>query len=387
MDLGSLGVLVGRWQIPVAFLCVSAISLACSDAPAPENSEESNLEYVKWFYSSTPVSYREQPFSNIPLVDQDRGELLWFSPSNVQVADIKPGEPLQDHRDDPVTTLELIYIPSDSAESQSSWGGLVTRVPSNDADISQKAYLDVWLNDYIPIERAANRRGYLYIDVGRVSEDAVWDPLTPPLPRNLRLDYEDQNLNGGQVDAIEDRGLDWLFNEEEPPRRPGTKTFSPFTATQDPAGDDAGPIPDKNAPEHTIEQRISKYRGINGTEGSDRLEGEDLNGDYEFETENSYREYKIPLADSADTDNRRDFPVSGQDLSSGWRMYHIPLANIDQEVGGLVNLTRVRQIRLWVRGIAPGDTLDLQVGGLQLGGTPTPPDTSVFAGSKHEHRH
>ena len=64
-----------------------------------------------------------------------------------------------------------------------------TGLTEEDRSIYDKQYLEGWLNDYIPIERRPERRGELFIDVGQVSEDAVWDPQTPPLPHNNKLDF------------------------------------------------------------------------------------------------------------------------------------------------------------------------------------------------------
>ena len=365
---------MNRWIISVAFICAPLASFSCSDETVAPQNADSNLSSVKWFYSSPPVGYTDQILNQIALFDHDRGELLWFSPNNVQVADINPAETSASRRNDPVSALEIIYVPSDSADVQHSWGALVSAVAQQDADISRKLYLEVWLNDYVPIERSAQRRGYVYIDVGQVNEDAVWDPQTPPFPRDGILDFEDHNYNGGQAEVNDDRGLDFLFNDDEPPRRPGTKTFSPFTPAQDPTADDYLSTADENAPENTIGQRIVKYRGINGTEGNHRLDGEDLNGNYQLDPDNAYVQYKIALADSALTDNRRDFSVANQDLQSGWRMYRIPLSQIDNWVGALPNFAQIKHVRLWFRGIAPGDTLDLQVAGLEF--VETVPDSS-----------
>ena len=343
------------------------------DMEGAEQSITTGVSRVNWFYSSTPEGYRDHTFVDStvvePLDDVDRGEMLWFSPNNVDVGDVTPREDSQQARNDPVPALEVIYVPSDTAGVVKSWGGLVTSLAN--ADVSRKTYLQVWVNDYIPIERAFERRGEMLIDVGQVSEDAVWDPQTPPLPRDGALDFEDRNTNAGQAEVKEDRGLDSLWSAQdprEPPRRPGTKTFSPFSPTQDPAGDDRIPNPDENAPENTITQRIEKYKGINGTEGNQRLDTEDLDGDYELDKDNNYREYRISLADSAFIDNRRDFSTGNQDLRSGWRMYRIPLSRFDREVGGLVNLSQVKHLRMWFRGVAPGDTLDVQIASVEIVG-------------------
>jgi hypothetical protein len=339
------------------------------DMEGAEQTVSTGVSRVNWFYSSRPLAYRDHTFTDSTLVDLndvDRGELLWFSPNNVDVGDVTPREDSQQARNDPVPALEVIYIPSDSAGVEKSWGGLVTSLAN--ADVSRKQYLQVWLNDNIPIERANERRGEVLIDIGEVSEDAVWDPQTPPAPADSILNLEDLNQNGGQAEVDEDRGLDYKKNENEPARRSGTKTFSPKSPTQDPAGDDRLENPDENAPENTITQRIKKYGGINGTEGNQRLDTEDLNGDYQLERNNQYAEYRISLADSAFIDNRRDFPKGIQDLRSGWRMYRIPLTKIDLQKGGNPDLTQIRHLRMWFRGIAPGDTLDLQVASVEIVG-------------------
>ena len=119
----------------------------------------------------------------------------------------------------------------------------------------------------------------------------------------------------------------------------------------------------EDAPELTIGERIEKYHG---TEANQRLDTEDLDGDYELNNINRYIEYRISLADSAVVDNRRDFSPAHQDPQSGWRMYRIPLTQVDNSVGGIVNLSHLNHLRMWFRGVAPGDTLDLQVAGLDF---------------------
>jgi motility/secretion related protein SprA len=341
------------------------------DMEGAEQTVSTGVSRVNWFYSSTPESAYDFssgfPTKIVPaLADTERGEMLWFSPNTVQVGDLTPREDNALTRNDAVPALEVIYVPSELGGTPRSWGGLVTSLAN--ADVARKQYLQVWVNDYIPFERAAERRGDILIDVGQISEDAVWDPQTPPRPANKALDYEDLNKNGGQVEANEDRGLDTLFTANEPPRRPGSKVFSPNSPTQDPSGDNRVPQVDENAPENTISQRIKKYQGINGTEGNQRLDTEDLNGDYAPEFENTYLEYRISLADSAFIDNRRDFPDRPQDPRSGWRMYRIPISKAMLDVGGIPNLSQVKALRMWFRGIAPGDTLDLQVASVEIVG-------------------
>ena len=119
---------MNRRLVLVIFICAALASLACSDDDTvPENNEESKFSRVKWSFTSTPVSYKDETLAQIPLEDTDRGELLWFSATTVQVADIDPAEDAENIRNDPVSALEVIYIPSDSADAQHAWGGLVHR--------------------------------------------------------------------------------------------------------------------------------------------------------------------------------------------------------------------------------------------------------------------
>ena len=337
------------------------------DMEGAEQIVSPGVNRVNWTYSSTPLlAYEHTPVDSIPIEpqDQNRGQLLWFSPNTVQVGDVTPREDSEATRNDPLPVLEVIYVPSNSGGEIDSWGGLSTTLGAQ--DVSRKQYLEVWLNDNIPNELAHLRRGELLIDIGEISEDAVWDPQTPPDPANGLLDLEDRNTNRGQVEANEDMGLDSLWNANEPPR--DGLVFTPKSPAQDPAGDDRVSEINEDAPETFIWQRIHKYQGINGTEENQRLDTEDLDDDYELDTYNNYREYRISLADSAFIDNRRDFNHAGQDLNSGWRMYRIPFSRFSHEVGAVTNLTQVKSMRMWFRGIAPGDTLDLQVASIELVG-------------------
>jgi cell surface protein SprA len=112
----------------------------------------------------------------------DRGQLLWFSPNTVQVGELTPREDARNERNDIVPTLEVIYVPYEGAGVNGSWGGLVTPISQIGQDLTEAQFLEVWVNDYVTWENRDQRRGELLIDVGSVSEDAVWDPLTPPGP-------------------------------------------------------------------------------------------------------------------------------------------------------------------------------------------------------------
>ncbi len=330
-----------------------------------------------WFFSSAPAR-ASTPVpgggtQDVTPYPTDRGRLLWFSPNTVRVGDVTPGAEVRDERDDLVPTLEVVYIPQENpAGPGGSWGGLVTTLSPTGVDISQSQYIDIWVNDYLNFQGGFGddglpkaRRGELYVDIGNVSEDAVWDPITPPAAPNDSLDFEDRNYSGGTVEYDEDIGLDAKPNSQEV-QKPGER-FTPISAASDPAGDDRVEEIKTGLPEHSLSQRIAKYLGINGTERNQQADTEDLNGDMRLQTNNDYLEYRIDLADSAFTDLGRDYPGQFTDPKNGWRLYRIPLNEYYDQIGN-PDLSTVRNMRIWFRGIETGDTLNVQFSGIDIVG-------------------
>lgn len=341
------------------------------DMEGVELAEGPTVDRSSWFYTSAPlrsVEYLDTP--GVPYIVRHldptaRGQLLWFSPNTVKVADITPREDSQTTRDDQVRVLETIYIPQDGKGAYESWGGLVSPISFTGADVSDYQYVEVWINDYVNYSEAGQRRGDVLIDVGTVDEDAVWDPLSPPAPPNQILDLEDTNRSGGQIEYDEDLGLDGERNDKEPPPDPASKRLSPYSAQEDPAGDDRVPEIQTQLPERNPAERVAKYRGINGTENNKLSDSEDLNGDYFLDHENNYVEYRIDLSKPALIDVGRDYGVT--DSGNGWRLYRIPLDEFHLSEG-IPNLSQVRNLRMWFTGIPSGDTLDVQVASVEIVG-------------------
>ena len=338
------------------------------DMEGAEVSTSPGIGRGNWFFSSAPsraVDYLTGQtrvfFQPDPI---DRGQLLWFSPNTVEVKDLTPREDAANERDNLVPVLEVIYIPQDNPGTFGSWGGLVTLLAQGGTDLSQAQFIEIWINDYVNDVNAVERRGEVLIDIGSVSEDAVWDPLSPPAPPNGVLDVENTNQDD-TIDLTEDVGLDGKIDAEEARPDPPPKRLSPFSPADDPAGDRRVRDIETHLPEQTIWQRISKYRGINGTEDNDRGDGEDLDRDFEFDTKNDYLEYRVDLAAPGLIDVGRDFGITDPD--NGWRLYRIPLDEAHLEEG-VPNLSQVKHLRIWFRGIDPGDTLDVQIASIEIVG-------------------
>lgn len=122
------------------------------------------------------------------------------------------------------------------------------------------------------------------------------------------------------------------------------------------------------------------FRYVNGTEGNQILDTEDLDGDAQLDTVDSYFGIEVDLADSSlwAVDVRRDFVVNdpGAPLtevpadSSGWRLVRVPLADASRvreftsEGATPPSWNRVFHARLWITGLESQKVL--QLSGMRL---------------------
>ena len=334
-----------------------------------------------WRFASIPYSPilpdAPLPSERDSLRAEAKGELWWYSPRNaVREGDLQPTL-TERERDDNRQVLRLQFFPRGETpeERKRSWGGVTTVLSARGTDLSRAQFLDIWVNDFRQYNPDPSpdqaRRGMLVLDIGTVSEDAMWyrnDPRQPAAwevkPPNGILDTEDQNgdnrLDQG-TDLNEDTGLDGL--------RQGLVGADPL----DVYGYD----------ENASDSDPRKYSLVNGTEGNQELDSEDLNGNGNLERLSSYYQIAIDLAreDLWETDVYRDYvynnPGASPDLvaaNNGWRRIRIPLRNDSlvvprQETGAAApSWEQVFHCRLWVTGFEDSTEAMLEVGGIEITG-------------------
>jgi hypothetical protein len=325
-----------------------------------------------WQYSSTPVP----PTGELSLRDAERLGALWFSVQRqVQRRDLAPD--LQTiEGNDFISALGVILTPNPEVPPEGRpWLGLTSVLSQTGVDISEAQYLEMWVNDFNRFhgENAAAGEGKkIRIHLGRVSEDAVWDPQTPP-----RLDTEGRYLGQGQLDREdrngdgqrsfdEDVGLDGLTSAEELAQGvpPDTTAYSP-SRPSDPGGDDYEFTADPDDYSGSIADRVRRFRHLNGTENNQRLDTEDLNGNASLDLSNDYFELTFPLAVDSFTviDVKKDYnlPVSS---NNGWRLLRIPLNHPTVKSVGTPDLNSVRHLRLWFDGFS--DTTEFQIASIEI---------------------
>jgi hypothetical protein len=307
-----------------------------------------DLSRLRWFYSSYPSGLVQDVLL--------KGAIQWYNPREerrVRADDLQP-ELTSVEADDAVESIEIDFDPRNG--SSESWAGLTQSVSSAGADFSRKQYLEFWVNDeftdtegqqwfYRDIQNNPDS-ATIYIDVGTISEDAMWSINALP---NFQLDTEDQNGDQQLDDSDfldEDTGLDGIFSaNEEGPIQTGVSSES------DPNGDDYDFEPDWD------DRRADKFARINGTEENDRLDSEDLDRDGILATSNHYYQYKINLADPHSKFLVDEVTEVG--LPTGWRRYRIPVRGAAVDTIGTPSLDSVQHVRMWLSGFSMRSRLQI----------------------------
>ena len=116
------------------------------------------------------------------------------------------------------------------------------------------------------------------------------------------------------------------------------------------AGVDGQGVPgDDGDDDYSFEYGSDDYSKINGTEGNERLDTEDLNGNGYVDQDNSYWTLTLDLSDTTYLVQDNSELVPG----NHWRKYRIPLADAES-VNGMATWTSVKSARIWADGLAVG---------------------------------
>ncbi|MBI5217002.1 MAG: cell surface protein SprA [Ignavibacteriae bacterium] len=324
-----------------------------------------NVNYTAWKPASPPVYTLVGPETMTPLSKMySKAKMSWFNNTQryepVSTQEIWPFKSVR-RGQELVPILILDYNPLERGMfnyslnidstlkmyPERNWNGVQRYINSTAGDLTQQniAYLEMWFRatseDSLDL-----RKGRLYVDIGKVSEDVV---------PNGKLNSEDaviteQNLAGlpnGVLNPGEDIGLDTLSDVQERARYSEFITRNPQYA-DDPSGDNF---------DYTTES--NSFERINGTERNgerNSVDGrypdtEDLNGNGTADVTDTYIEYEIPLAESLEDGSKNIAIVGGG--TNKWFQVRIPLQDSTRIVGGqsvVSILQNVQYIRLWLSG-------------------------------------
>jgi len=313
-----------------------------------------------------------------------RGEVWWYTPyRTVQEGDLNPMLEYQE-ANDYRSVLELQLWPYTGpleegggalCPPEESWMGIAQGLSQTNMDLTRARFLEIWVNDFVPWEQFAagtkQRPGTMYVDVGQISEDALWTrrPVDcasgeilggPVQPANRSLDSEDANRDG-ELDLSdllnEDTGLDGLAGVD-----PADGTHDDYLWEGDPETE-----------YQSYEDLCQYYGNVNGTEGDRlRIDSEDLDGDKSLDQTDSYFEFRVDLGDTTqflETDVRRDY--AGKEMNwtlegdNGWRRIRIPLSDayVHERVGS-PSWDEVKHVRVWFNGVPSWKRI--QIGGIEI---------------------
>jgi hypothetical protein len=296
----------------------------CSSGTGPDESDVVSdigalgLSRRLWVPCSIPDAPEIEP--------PDRVKVSWYNPDlKVQEGDLYPDLPAHE-ADDNHAVLEMDF--GDAVEPR-SWAGLMRLLSKTGNDYSEYQFVETWINDGGPVEQST---GTFHIDLGTISEDFY--PLMSP---NGELDTEDVDIPPDGFDADEDVGLDAVLGDD----------------AESVAGDDGDD-------DYYFEYGSDDYTGINGTEGNERFDKEDLNGNGYVDTDNSYWTLEVDLSDSSYLVQDNSGAIPG----NYWRRYRIPLGDAES-VNGMVSWLSVRSARIWMDGLLPGAAV-IMIGSIDI---------------------
>ena len=303
------------------------------------------------------------------------------------------------------------------------WGGIMRKMDNTNFEQANIKYIQFWLLDpFMDPELGNQDGGYLYFNLGEVSEDILKDGFKSyenglPLDNDntdvtqtvwgkvstlISLTYSFNNSNGR---LLQDVGLDGLSDDEEkqhptyvsflnalrevlPAQTIAEMLTDPFSPFNDPAGDNYGfylsDYHDKN--KHSI---IERYKQFNGTDGNSlpkeyavddqylmstsHPDVEDINQDIKLNEYESYFQYRVAIhpdsmmvGQNLITDIREAVVKTrnGKNQKATWYQFTIPLTDYQKKVGPIQDFSTIRFMRMFLTGFR--GTTHLRFASLEL---------------------
>lgn len=260
-----------------------------------------------WYFGSLPQGLDENNLSY---------DYLWYNDREL-LGNINDQLPPQDRSTD-VNILKMIMTP-DYSDPLSTFTVLNQTLSKTGLDLSDMRFMQLWVKG----------SGELTVEIGKnIPEDMLRRDGSGLLAGRGVLDTEDANYDG-ILDADEDTGLDGVSGDDN-------------LAV---AGDDG------NDDYYYSAEHPNDYSKINGTENNNMLDTEDKNGDLRLNTQSDLHRFRFDL-------NSGEYLVY-EHPSSGWKLFRIPLNDLNVETEGTPDLKYVKTARLTWSGITETDTLNV----------------------------
>ncbi len=323
-----------------------------------DSPDDLGLSQYSWRQASPPADFLEKVEKNrtdgsLALVDSllwrpPAWHSYWFTPEgkhrvlkeSIWILDEEELELTSDSRY--ATTMRWVVDPAPDNELadqySNPWAGIMTSFPVSQANRESDQFLEIWVKN--------SGGGKLYVDMGDISEQLSLDGGPP----NDFYDREDTSRVSTQItyNPQFDRGLDFENDEDEQYLIPdldnllwdtlgyGNELLGQWKT--DPARD--------NFRDYSADSLDNAY-AVNGTQGNERAETEDVNLDGIIEPSNRENVFRAVV----DFDNIEESPFLDENTNAAspeWRRIVIPVNNAEQmDVVGKPSWERIRFVRLW----------------------------------------
>ena len=412
----------------------------------PEASLSNNVTYgmnralLSWYYIDRLFTQRNSSYAP-GYIKNDLDALSYPYAREVLFNEVFPGREINYGESSVIQTLNLSFYPQERGPynldttyvdsdgkllfPEKRWGGIMRKIDNTNFEQSNIEYIQFWMLDPFMDEELDNRDGgYLYFNLGEVSEDILKDGLKSyenGLPSNdndstavtntvwgkvatqTSLTYAFDNATGARL--RQDVGFDGLSNEEEfqhetyakylnalrrvlPASTVSEMENDPFSPFRDPAGDNyafyRNDYYDLN--KYSINDRYKHYNGTDGNSlsQSDVSDGqyqtsrstpdvEDINQDNTLNEYERYFQYRIALhPDSLKVGMNyiTDKQVANVQTrnrvpqTATWYQFTIPLSDYKKKVGSIQDFSTIRFMRIFMTGFRA--TTHLRFASLEL---------------------
>ena len=412
----------------------------------PEASLSNNVTYgmnralLSWYYIDRLFTQRNSSYAP-GYIKNDLDALSYPYAREVLFNEVFPGREINYGESSVIQTLNLSFYPQERGPynldttyvdsdgkllfPEKRWGGIMRKIDNTNFEQSNIEYIQFWMLDPFMDEELDNRDGgYLYFNLGEVSEDILKDGLKSyenGLPSNdndstavtntvwgkvatqTSLTYAFDNATGARI--RQDVGFDGLSNEEEfqhktyanylsalrrvlPASTVAEMESDPFSPFRDPAGDNyafyRNDYYDLN--KYSINDRYKHYNGTDGNSlsQSDVSDGqyqtsrstpdvEDINQDNTLNEYERYFQYRIALhPDSLKVGMNyiTDKQVANVQTrnrvpqTATWYQFTIPLSDYKKKVGSIQDFSTIRFMRIFMTGFRA--TTHLRFASLEL---------------------
>ncbi|OYU97424.1 MAG: cell surface protein SprA [Bacteroidetes bacterium B1(2017)] len=421
-------------------------ALASTPQGQPDNFPEGNslnkLEYgfkranLAWYTIATTF-YRNDAFTPAHL-KQDPASLSTHATREVLQQDVFKNKQIQQGLPTTLPTFDISFYPSEKGpynfntsdlnadgtlkNPSTNWGGIMRKIDQNDFEQANIDYIEMWVMDPFADKPASVDRGYLYLNLGNISEDILRDNRRSAengLPKNDNADQlaqvdttvwgrvprapvinyafdADANVRKNQdigIDGLNDDGERSYFDEpyvKQVLTKFGPTSTAYLNATKDPANDNYHYYlgNDYDTDKVGLLDRYKKYNRHQGnsptidqspngenypTAATNVPDNEDLNRDYTVNGVEEYFQYKVEIARDAfiigrnfvtDTLTTSAKFINGDYAQEKWYQLKIPVREFERKVGEINDFKSIRFIRMYMRGF--NEPITMRLATLQL---------------------